>query len=141
MFQVRDRPQPTLIELQLAKTELDVFERRFKQRVEEGRPGVPLPQQFDVALALAQQQQLGRGPPAAGLASLLSMNESSAQTSSPLNGSLGALSVQAFHSLIQGINQGPGSSMLSQPLAFNSASQSNFFGTAPAPAISNNNNL
>lgn len=43
VYQFRDRPQPSVAEIQLAKAELDLLEQRFRLRVEEGRPGMPLP--------------------------------------------------------------------------------------------------
>lgn len=35
-YHLRDRPQPTVADIQLAKTQLDELERRFRMRVEEG---------------------------------------------------------------------------------------------------------
>jgi hypothetical protein len=42
MFQFRDKPQPNITQIQMAKAELDLLEERFRRRVEEGRPGLPL---------------------------------------------------------------------------------------------------
>lgn len=42
-YHLRDRSQPTVAEIQLAKAELDILEQRFRLRVEEGRSGLPLP--------------------------------------------------------------------------------------------------
>jgi hypothetical protein len=39
----RDRTQPSMAEVQLAKAELDLLEQRFRLRVEEGCTGIPLP--------------------------------------------------------------------------------------------------
>jgi hypothetical protein len=56
VFQVRERQLPSALDIQLAKAELDMLEQRFKRRVEEGRPGIPLTPQFDLATALTQAQ-------------------------------------------------------------------------------------
>jgi hypothetical protein len=40
----QDRPQPSAVEFQLAKAELDLLEKRFRTRVEEGCSSVILPQ-------------------------------------------------------------------------------------------------
>lgn len=56
MYQYRDRPQPSFAEVQLAKAELDHLERRYKQRIEDGRsdPSTPSP---NLLLAFTPQVQ------------------------------------------------------------------------------------
>jgi hypothetical protein len=43
VYHFHNRPQPTVSQIQLAKAELDLLEQRFRQRVEEGRSGLPPP--------------------------------------------------------------------------------------------------
>ena len=55
VHQFRDRPTPTIAEIQLAKAELDHLEQRFRMRVEEGYCSLPLPPPADAMFALTQQ--------------------------------------------------------------------------------------
>lgn len=55
VHQFRDRPTPTIAEIQLAKAELDHLEQRFRMRVEEGYSSLPLPPPSDVLFSLSQQ--------------------------------------------------------------------------------------
>jgi len=43
MFHLRDRPTPTISDIQMAKVELEQLEQRFRLRVEHGNNGIPLP--------------------------------------------------------------------------------------------------
>jgi hypothetical protein len=43
VYHFHNRPQPTVAQIQLARAELDLLEQRFRQRVEEGRSGIPNP--------------------------------------------------------------------------------------------------
>lgn len=43
VYHFRDRPQPTIQDIQYAKAELDFLEQRFHRRLEEGPSGSPLP--------------------------------------------------------------------------------------------------
>lgn len=54
-YHYRDRPQPTVTEIQLAKAQLDELEHRFRMRVEEGYTGSPPPSTLDVLSSLQQQ--------------------------------------------------------------------------------------
>ena len=56
-YHFRNRPQPSVAEIQLAKVELDLLEKRFRLRVEEGRPGIPLPR-----LTMAQPPFVAQQP-------------------------------------------------------------------------------
>ena len=53
--QFRDRPPPTIAEIQLAKAELDHLEQRFRMRVEEGYSAIPLPAAGNPMFSLQQQ--------------------------------------------------------------------------------------
>ncbi|GKY92613.1 hypothetical protein MPSEU_000231400 [Mayamaea pseudoterrestris] len=147
VFQVRDKPQPSILELQLAKAELDMLERRFQVRIEEGRPGVPLAPQFDIALALTQQQQASRAPSISGIPSWLSMNDAhSVPMTAPMDvGGLGgySLSLQGLQSLIHGLTTAPAPATTVAPRSFNPAPQQASFlrPAAPAPATSSGNGL
>lgn len=55
VHQFRDRPNPTVAEIQLAKAELDHLEQRFRMRVEEGFSSMPMNPQPDIMFSLAQQ--------------------------------------------------------------------------------------
>ena len=55
----RDRSHPTVVEIQLARAELDHLERRFRIRIEEGHSSpLPMPPQNDLFLSLAQSNRL-----------------------------------------------------------------------------------
>ena len=149
VFQVRDRPAPSIIELQLAKTELDMLERRFKARVEEGRPGAPLVPQFDIALALSQQHQTSRHPSTSGIPSWLSVpNRQSPPIVAPLDAALGGITLQGLQSLIQRLSTSPAATpspaqaMLAQPSLTSSTQQTPFLHSPlPGPAVSSGNGL
>ena len=55
VHQFRDRPTPSIAEIQLAKAELDHLEQRFRMRVEEGYSSLPMPSTSDSMFALSQQ--------------------------------------------------------------------------------------
>ena len=69
VHQFRDRPSPTVAEIQLAKAELDHLEQRFRMRVEEGYSSMPMNPQPDIMFSLAQQanqflmNSMGTAPP------------------------------------------------------------------------------
>ena len=54
----RDRAQPMVAEIQLARAELDHLERRFRMRVEEGHSSLPLPPPTDLLQSLANVNRL-----------------------------------------------------------------------------------
>ena len=51
MYHYRERAQPTIAEIQLAKAQLDELEHRFRVRVEEGYSGAPLPSPSELVLS------------------------------------------------------------------------------------------
>lgn len=151
VFQVRDRPAPSILELQLAKAEIDMLEQRFKARVEEGRPGAPLATQFDIGLALSQQHQAAaRLPSLNGVPSWLSVpDRQSPPIAASLDATLGGITLQGLQSLIHGLAPAPAATpspvhaMLAQTLSVNQASQQGSFLCTPtsAPAVSSGNGL
>jgi hypothetical protein len=58
VFHFRDRAQPTIAEIHLAKSELDHLEQRFRMRVEEGHSGIPMPPHPNMMMAMPQNSQL-----------------------------------------------------------------------------------
>lgn len=68
VYHFRDRVQPTIAEIQLAKAELDHLEQRFRMRVEEGRPGMPLPPHPSMLLSMQQSVPHMLAPTAASQA-------------------------------------------------------------------------
>ena len=57
-YHYRERAQPTIAEIQLAKAQLDQLEHRFRMRVEEGYAGAPLPSPSELVFSpMANQQQ------------------------------------------------------------------------------------
>jgi hypothetical protein len=57
VFHFRDRAQPTISEIHLAKAELDHLEQRFRMRVEEGHSGIPMPPHPNMMMSMPQNSQ------------------------------------------------------------------------------------
>jgi hypothetical protein len=55
VYHYRDRPQPTIPEIQIAKAELDHLERRFQMRVEDGHSAPSLSPHSNLLLSMSQQ--------------------------------------------------------------------------------------
>jgi hypothetical protein len=58
VYHFRDRAQPTIAEIHLAKAELDHLEQRFRMRVEEGHSGIPLPPHPNMMMSMQQNTQI-----------------------------------------------------------------------------------
>lgn len=65
VFHFRDRAQPTIAEIHLAKAELDHLEQRFRLRVEEGHTGIPMPPNPNMMMSMPQNSQPLSAPNAA----------------------------------------------------------------------------
>lgn len=102
VFQVRDKPQLSMVEIQLSKAELDMLERRFRQRVEEGKPGVPLPPHPVIAMTTLPHVSHVPAMPALSLSSVLPAGGvSNAPVAAPLGNGFGGLTIQGLRDLAQ----------------------------------------
>jgi hypothetical protein len=119
VYHFHNRPQPTVAQIQFAKAELDLLEQRFRQRVEEGRSGIPNPSTASFfmnpfSLAAAAQAQISSPAVADSAAAIqaLLVNLAAAVSSGPPPAPAPPVSINPSAALF-GLNQ----QALSQPNA------------------------
>ena len=106
VFHLRNRPQPSYEEIQMARAELDQLEQRFRLRVEHGYGGMPLTNRPEMMLKFSNPV-LGAPSSSVGLMSQSSASVQSAP--SPTNNNAAATAaatafLQNFAALTAGAN-------------------------------------
>mgnify|MGYP005841332155 CR=1 FL=1 len=99
VFHLRNRPQPSYEEIQMAKAELDQLEQRFRLRVEHGYGGMPLTNRPEMMLKFSNAS----GTPTSAFVPQLSppAGVQQAPTSAAANGNNSAVTTAATAAFLQ----------------------------------------